>query len=139
MIVDRDKALDDARYLFMQSKWHKAYTPDEFYAYLVLPCNKNMIRLYYVNERPVGLVTWVWFTPKQGEEFLDFKYLPIEDDYEYKEGRELWGIEFIAPFGHARQVMRAIRKETENIYGPDKMVKWRRAQNPHKVIERKVC
>lgn len=139
MIIDYNKALDDGRFLFLRSKYHKNYSPDEFYAYLVLPCKKNAIRLYYRNKKPIGLVTWCWFEPDKAKDFVNFKYLPVESDYEKRDGTELWGIEFITPYGDARKVMSSIKEEYKNVYGEETKVKWRRAKDPLKVHERTIC
>lgn len=139
MIIDYNKALDDGRFLFLRSKYHKNYSPDELYAYLVLPCKKNAIRLYYRNDKPIGLVTWCWFEPDKAKDFVNFEYLPVATDYEKRPNTELWGIEFITPYGDAKSVMSAIKEEYRNLYGEETKVKWRRAKDPLKVIERKLC
>lgn len=137
MIVDYNKALDDARFLFLRSPYHKDYTPDEHYAYLVAPCKKDAIRLYYRNNRPVGLVTWCWFEPDKAEEFLNFKYLPVESDYEKRPDTQLWGIELIAPYGDGARVFKAIKKEHANVYGEEQDVRWRRATDPFTVHKKR--
>lgn len=139
MIIDYNKALDDGRFLLLRSKYHENYGSNEIYSYLVCPCKKNAIRLYYRNDKPIGLVTWCWFEPDKAEEFLNFRYLPVEEDYVKREGTELWGIEFITPYGDARHVMSSIRQEYRNLYGEETKVKWRRAKDPLKVHERTLC
>ena len=139
MIIDYNKALDDGRFLFLQSEWHKDFDSNCLYSYLVLPCKKNAIRLYYRNKRPIGLVTWCWFTPEKAKDFVNFEYMPVETDYEKREGTELWGLDFITPYGDARKVFSAIKEEYKNIYGEETQVKWRRAKDPLTVHERKLC
>ena len=139
MIIDYNKALDDGRHLFLQSEWHKDLDSSALYAYLVLPCKKNAIRLYYRNNRPIGLITWCWFEPEKAKDFLKFEYMPLEIDYEKREGTELWGLDLIAPYGDARTIVSSVKEEYKNVYGEETQVRWRRAKNPHKVIERQVC
>ena len=43
---------------------------------------------------------------------------------------ELWGIEFIAPYGHTRQVMTMLRKEYHNTYPRKEKINWRRLHDP---------
>jgi cytolysin-activating lysine-acyltransferase len=126
----------DGFFLFKQSKWHKDYGPDELEAYLKYPCLHNSIRIYYSKEIPVGLVTWAWFTPEDSEKFLRFERLPELSDYERREGTELWGIEFIAPYGHARSIFRKIREEHRQLYEAEN-VKWRRASDPLRVHKKR--
>jgi len=137
LLVDYNKALDHGRFLFLRSPYHKDYGPDEIYAYLVAPCKKNAIRLYYREDKPVGLVTWCWFEPSKAQEFLNFRYLPVEEDYTKRPNTELWGIEFIAPYGDGKQVFRSIKEEYKNLYGEEELVKWRRAKDPLKVHEKR--
>ena len=139
MIVDYNKALDDARFLFLRSEHHKNFDSNELYSYLVLPCKKNAIRLYYREGKPIGLVTWCWLTPEKAEDFVNFEYLLLESDYEKREGTELWGLDFITPYGDARKVFSLIKEEYKNVYGEETKVKWRRAKDPLKVHERKLC
>ena len=137
MIINYNKALDDGRFLFLRSPYHKNYGPDEIQAYLVAPCKKNAIRLYYRNDRPIGMVTWCWLEPDKAEQFLKFEYLPVEEDYEKRPNTELWGLEFIAPYGDGKHIFKAIKEEYKNVYGEEETVRWRRAKDPLKVHKKR--
>ena len=64
-------------------------------------------------DKPVGLVTWCWMSSTNSSNFLQDNYHPSEEDFQFDdvEGKELWGLELIAPYGHTRQVMRLIYNE----------------------------
>ena len=55
--------------------------------------------------RPVGMVTWAYLAEDvESRLALDGNY--VLHSSEWKEGRNLWLLDFVAPFGHARSMMR---------------------------------
>ena len=137
MVVDDNKALADGLELFKQSKWHKVYNINDIYRYLVAPIKHNRIRLYYQEDKPIGLVTWCWLNKEAGKSLLSNQYYITEDDYITDDKEELWGIEFVTPYGNARQVMSMIRKEHNKIYQRQEKINWRRLHDPNKRHTRK--
>tara|TARA_R110000796_G_scaffold7372_7_gene25305 strand:- start:603 stop:1025 length:423 start_codon:yes stop_codon:yes gene_type:complete len=132
MQIDNNKALADGLELFKHSKWHKVYNVDDVYRYLIAPIKYNRIRLYYQEDKPIGLVTWCWLSKEDGQRFLNNDYYITESDYVSDTNEELWGIELLAPYGNARQVFSLIRKEHTNVYGRNEKVNWRRLHEPSK-------
>jgi|TARA_R110000787_G_scaffold151283_1_gene265141 hemolysin-activating ACP:hemolysin acyltransferase len=132
MQIDNNKALADGLELFKNSKWHKVYNVDDVYRYLIAPIKYNRIRLYYQEDKPIGLVTWCWLSKEDGQRFLNNDYYITESDYVSDTNEELWGIELLAPYGNARQVFSLIRKEHTNVYGRNEKVNWRRLHEPSK-------
>ena len=132
MKIDYSTALSHGIELFRQSKWHKDYNVEDIYRYLVSPIEHNRIRLYYEYDKPIGLVTWCWLSKEDGKKFLDNNYYITDKDYVSDKDEELWGIELLAPYGNARQVMRLIRKEHADVYRRSEKVNWRRLHEPNK-------
>jgi hemolysin-activating ACP:hemolysin acyltransferase len=132
MQIDNNKALADGLELFKNSRWHKVYNVDDVYRYLIAPIKYNRIRLYYQEDKPIGLVTWCWLSKEDGQRFLNNDYYITESDYVSDTNEELWGIELLAPYGNARQVFSLIRKEHTNVYGRNEKVNWRRLHEPSK-------
>lgn len=132
MKIDKYKALSDSLELLKQSNWHRVYNVDDIYRYIIAPIKYNRIRLYYQDNKPVGLVTWCWLSKENGKNFLGGSYYITESDYVSDLNDELWGIEFIAPYGNAREVMKLIHKEHTNVYSRDEKIHWRRLQEPSK-------
>lgn len=132
MTVDSSKALSDSLGLFRKSYWHRDYTVEDIYRYLVAPIQHDRIRIFYQGDEPVGLITWCWLSKEDAEAFLKNQYYITEDDYLYDDKDELWGIEFIAPYGHASQMMRSIRATYKELYGTrlKEKVNWRRLSKP---------
>jgi len=123
------EALEHGLELFRASPAHSRYSVDDVYTYLQLPIKYSNIRLYYDEDvKPVALVTWVWLKPEDAQLFLRDCYHPTEEDYSIdfnNDGRELWVMELIAPYGHAKQVVRSITQTSEDRYG-NINVHWRR-------------
>lgn len=113
--------------LMLASNEHRGWHLGNLGTYLLLPVKHNRIRVYLDDNVPVGLITWCWMYPEDAEQFLQGNYHPTENDFKYDdiEGKELWGLEFIAPYGHARKINRLIRNEIREMYGPQP-VNWRR-------------
>lgn len=121
----------DGLFLFNQSDAHLRYSLSEFNAYFVFPLLHDKARIFYDGDKPIGLVTWVWLTDDEAQGLLDSTWSPSEETYARDEGDQLWGIEFIAPYGHTRQIMRSMRTLSKELYG-DAPVNWRRYYNPNK-------
>ena len=138
MYIDKYQAVVDGISLMELGDTHSKYTPSEVNTYLLLPIHYNRIRLYYQDTKPIGLITWCWLSPYKSTLFLEDKYEPVEDDYilENPEGYDLWGIEFIAPFGHTRRMMKTIREEHKELYGTTTSVHFRRFYNRNKLHKR---
>jgi hemolysin-activating ACP:hemolysin acyltransferase len=126
-VLTNGEALADALSLFRASPSHSKYNVNDIYTYLQLPLQYKTIELYYEGDKPVGLITWCWLKKEDADLFLVGQYHPNPDDYRLDDplSRELWGMEFIAPYGHTKQMMRSIKHKIEERYGPQN-VHWRR-------------
>jgi hemolysin-activating ACP:hemolysin acyltransferase len=93
--------------------------------------------LFYENTQPIGFVTWAWLTPKEAEEFLSERWMPDEGVWKrpdvIDEQYQLWGIDFISPFGHSTKVMRGMMKHSQSILGKRVKAHWRRFKEPDKI------
>ena len=139
MLVDKYQAVLDGLRLMEVGDTHSRYTPSEVISYLLLPIENNKIRLFYSYDKPIGLATWCWLTPDKATSFLSDEYTLQEEDYELEnpgEDYQLWGVEFIAPYGHARQVMRDLRELHKELYGTTSKVHFRRFYDRHKLHKR---
>lgn len=138
MVIDKYKAVLDGLRLLEVGDTHSKYTPQEIISYLLYPIEHNRLRLYYIDNRPIGLCTWCWLSPTKANLFLNDKYTPTEEDYSLENpggDYQLWGIEFIAPYGHTRKMMRTLRNEHKELYGTTK-VHFRRFYDRNKLHRR---
>ncbi len=136
------KAVLDSLFLFNQSEHHRIYTLAQFNHYCIFPLLHNKARLFYENDKPIGFVSWAWFTEKESLDFLKESWIPDEEVYKRQISDELWGIEFIAPFDHGKALVRNMIKETYKVakahLETDHKVHWRRVSAPHKRLTRRV-
>jgi len=136
--MSNSTAVVDSLYLLNQSDFHKQYTLSQFNSFIVYPILQDKIRIYYSDGKPISLVTWCWFTGEEAKQFLTGEFVPEERHYARNVMDQLWGIEFIAPFGDARQTMRNMRELSRRLYGPKETVHFRRYYNPEKTIVRRM-
>lgn len=124
-IQSNTKSVVDGLYLFSHSEYHNLYSVWEFQAFWLTPVLAGKARVFYDNDKPVALVTWCFLSEQEGRDFLEDRFIPSEAEYARNDGDQLWGIEFIAPFGHASKAMRGMRELCHVLYG-NRPVLWRR-------------
>lgn len=92
--------------------------------WLLPPLALNQYQLYQEEngDRPTGLVTWAWFSPEVEQEYVrNSKALQPAD---WNSGERGWIIDFIAPFGHAKEIVSDLRNDVF----PDKVGRFLRAK-----------
>lgn len=114
--------------LMLASKLHRQYQVRDI-ADIVLPAvNLNQFRIYRdAKRRPIGLVTWGLFS-----EAVEKKYLAgqmVLNEQELRSGDRLYFIDFIAPYGHAKKIIRDLR---DNVTFPANHAHSRRFVEPGK-------
>jgi len=127
----------DCLYLFNQSDDHRLYTLVEFNHYCLFPLIHNKAYLFYQDDKPIGFVTWAWLTAEEAEEFLSERWMLDEEAWKrpdvIDDRYQLWGIDFIAPYGHSTKVMRGMMKHSQSVLGKRVPAHWRRFKQPDKV------
>jgi hemolysin-activating ACP:hemolysin acyltransferase len=130
------KYVVDSLYLFNKSPVHRDYTVADFSRFVLLPLLHSKLRVFYEGEQPVSLVTWCWLTNQESEDFLNDAYAPDEEAFRRDRSDKLWGMDFIAPFGHTILTMRRMRQISSDLYGPQTAVHWIRHKEPQKMHKR---
>lgn len=128
------KAVVDSLYLFNQSPDHRLLTLVDFNHFLIFPLTNGKARLFYDEDRPIGLVTWAWLTSEESAALLADSFMPSESVFQRDISDELWGLDFIAPFNPGRPVIRMMMKDTYQAatshLSQDFKVHWRRFKQP---------
>jgi cytolysin-activating lysine-acyltransferase len=136
------RAVLDSLFLFNQSPDHRIYTLVEFNHYAIFPIMHSKARLFYEDDKPVGFVTWAWLTKEEGEAFLSETWVPDEEVYKRPDkidpDLDLWCIEYIAPYGHVRPVMKGMRQHSFQHLGQHVPVHWRRLRQPDRLHRRRL-
>lgn len=107
--MERSRLLGDVLTLMTASDAHQGYKVKHFPAVVLCPLQLNQFRIYHdADKRPVGFVSWACFSKKVEERFLNGNpTLSLEDWYS---GDIIYFMEFIAPFGHIKQMVKDLRE-----------------------------
>ena len=94
-------------HLMMSSTLHRKYNISDIAERFVPALIHNQFRYYEINGSPIGFVNWAWLTDELEQKFMTGQYVLNLD--EWQGGSNLWFPEFIAPFGHARLIVKDLR------------------------------
>jgi cytolysin-activating lysine-acyltransferase len=94
-------------HLMLNSSLHQKYPISAIAERFVPSLIHNQFRYYEINGSPIGFVNWAWLTDEIEEKYKTAKYVLNLD--EWRGGKNLWFPEFIAPFGHARFIVKDLR------------------------------
>lgn len=107
-IQQRLQMLGSIAWLMMQSPLHRSYTLEEIEARILPSLMHDQFRFYQINGQPVGFLNWAWLSEEIETQYQTGAYQLLFP--EWNSGERLWYPEFIAPFGHARAMVKDIRK-----------------------------
>ena len=102
--------------LMLSSEIHKKYLVDDIGAMFLPAIHLNQFRIYRNKKGdPIGIITWAYLSDELQEKYQKGEKVltKLED---WKSGDNGWIIDFIAPFGHAKEIIKDLRN---NIF-PDK-------------------
>lgn len=127
----------DCLYLFNKSEYHRQYTLVQFNNYCLFPILHKKARLFYENDKPIGFVSWAWITEEEAKEFLLERWMPSEEVHKrpdkLDDRYQLWGLDFITPYGHSVKVMRGMIEHSQTVLGQRVPAKWRRFKQPNRI------
>lgn len=99
--------LGEMVWLYSMSDLHRTWAIASIHLWLLPALETKQFRLYHQGEKPVGLVTWAWMSRE-----VEQAYLQKTDSLKstgWTSGDRLWAIDFIAPFGDARRIVKDLR------------------------------
>ncbi len=99
--------IGEVTYLLLASKLHSEYQINDVGAVFLPPIHLNQFRIYRSKGRPLGLVTWARLTDEVEAKYLSGEYNLQPKDW--NSGTQLWCIDFVAPFGHAKEILKDLR------------------------------
>ena len=98
--------------LLLLSKVHRKYQVRDIADVILPTINLNQFRIYRdKNKQPIGLVTWGYFNEATEREYLSGK--SVLSEKELTSGDILYFLDFIAPYGHAKKIIKDLR---ENVF-----------------------
>jgi cytolysin-activating lysine-acyltransferase len=100
--------LGEITLLFINSPLHRRYRISQLGTLALAAIDLDQFRIYRTPDRPVGYVAWAYLTDEASQAYAsDARLLEPQD---LRAGDNLWIIEFVAPFGHARHMIRDLRQ-----------------------------
>lgn len=124
--ADRLRLLGEVLWLLMNSRVHSPYTIEEVKLAVLIPIEKGQAVLFRDGDRPVGFVSWAWLSDEVAERYARTTK-PI-GPAEWDSGKNLWFMDFIVPFGQAREIVRHLRE----VRFPDHVAKSLRFDPPRR-------
>lgn len=113
-----------------RSHSHTPYSVAYFQSVVTPAIKQRLIKFYFGSEgQPVGYVIWAFLESDVEERFLETGQWDLHES-EWKEGRSLWIVDFLVPFGHLRNVMADLR---DNLFKGQNAIRYARTKN-EKVI-----
>lgn len=107
---DKSRLIGDVVLLAAASKTHRGFPIADVIEILLPPIDCNQFRIYHDRKgRPIGLVTWAWMTQKVYDRYRAGRVVLSPE--EWSGGDLLVATDFIAPYGHAHQIIRELRNE----------------------------
>lgn len=97
-------------WLMSQSEYHKNWTLSAVEAEIIAPILHGQVKIYFDDqENPVGVATWAWIGEEQKKRLLEDNGI-LEFD-EWNGGELLLFNDYIAPWGHAKAILRDLRTQ----------------------------
>ena len=99
--------LGEIIWLLGYSDLHQSWPIGSIRQWVIPALHHNQFRLYRRDGRPRGYVSWAWMSKDVEQRYvLDTPSFRLED---WKSGEHAWIIDFVAPFGDAREILRDLK------------------------------
>ncbi len=120
VVVSASTDLGYVAYLMSRSAPHRSWSAERIMALALPALASRQIRVYCDDKgAPMGVVIWA-FVDRSGEAALREGRMPGEASA-FRSGDRLWILQFIAPFGGARSMIRELRS---NVFPPGQSGHW---------------
>lgn len=106
-LEQRLQLIGSITHLMINSPLHRQYQISDIAERFIPALIHNQFRYYEIDRNPIGFVNWAWLSDEIEQKFTSGEYILNLD--EWKSGKNLWFPEFIAPFGHARAIVKDLR------------------------------
>jgi len=109
------EAVGKMTWLMGQSDEHENYTVADIHRLILPPVAAQQFRIWEVESHPVAFLTWAMLNEDAEQGYLDGTRKLQPDDWQA--GKSLWLIDFIAPYGGVREIVREGRAHLRAIFG----------------------
>lgn len=114
MVVTQTTTSTDFIQLLRDSDYHKCWTVEDVRR-IILPLIKNKQAYFaYKDDAVQGMVTWAWLQSEDARGYINGTH-PLTPEALTGSTGDFWCIDFIAPYGNAKEVNRAFKKAFKEI------------------------
>lgn len=106
-VQQRLQLIGSITHLMMSSPLHSKYQILDITERFIPSLIHDQFRYYEIDGNPIGFVNWAWLSDEVEEKYSTGEYVLNLD--EWVNGNNLWFPEFVAPFGHARLIVKDLR------------------------------
>lgn len=108
--LDYESALGISVWLLSQSDYHQKWSLHDVDLEIIPALIHQQFRLYFDDqENPIGLATWAWLSDEAKTKLLNNQG-PLDFD-EWHSGEHLMFNDYIAPWGHAKVILKDLRSQ----------------------------
>ena len=93
--------------VLISSDLHCKYHISDFAMVFIPALNWDQFRIYKIKEEPIALITWAFMSEEIEKKYLSGEYTLRPNDWH--SGDRAWVIDFLAPFGHAKAVVKDLK------------------------------
>ena len=109
------EAIGKIVWLMGQSQAHQAHDVADLHRVVLPPVAFQQYRIWETEDYPVGYMSYALFNEEAEAAFIsNSRFMEPED---WKSGDRLWLVDFIAPFGGVREIVREGRSHLREIFG----------------------
>lgn len=109
--------VNSIRQLLNDSEYHKSYSDEDIDRLIATPIRQKKCLAIAKGGKLVSLMTWAFLNEEQRDGYLSKTRRLEREDFEGEDG-ELWFIDFIAPYGNVRPLIREYQAVFQQRY-PD--------------------
>lgn len=125
--------LGEVTSLMMASSLHENYRIRDVNNNIIPALQLNQFRIYKIGNKPIGFVSWAYLSDDIENKFTSEPiFLELED---WHSGDNLFFMDFMAPFGHARQIIQDLRDNIFQNYQIAKALRFKEIGNLKKVAK----
>ena len=121
-VINNATVLGEIVWVMSHSKLHSEWELASIHKWVVPAMVHQQFRLYKENDKPVAFVSWAYLSQRAENAYVRNTRALTADDW--KSGDRGWIMDFVAPFGHAKQMSRDLKY---NIFVNDvgRSLRWR--------------
>jgi len=104
---EKSKLIGEIVTIMLASPLHCKYVINDIGSVFFPPLHLNQFRIYRIDKKPVGIITWAKMSKDVEQAYINKTRFLKPDDW--NSGDRNWVTDFIAPFGHANEIIKDLK------------------------------